>query len=66
MQYNTCHIQNHKVDHNYITEFSTGLHKLAGIETKFKFKFKLHLYCKLKKTKNKKTVTVVGQLPEGN
>jgi hypothetical protein len=66
MQYNTCHNRNHKVDHNYITEFSTRLHKLTGIETKFKFKFKLNLNYKLKKTENKKTVTLVDQLLKGN
>jgi hypothetical protein len=68
MQYNTCHNQNHKVDHNYIIDFSTGLHKFEGIDTKFEFefKFKLNLNCKLKKIETKKTVTIVGWVLERN
>jgi hypothetical protein len=43
MQYNTCHNQNIKLIITILQMFSTGLHKLAGIETKFEFKFKLNL-----------------------
>jgi hypothetical protein len=41
MQYNTCHNRNIKLIITILHNFSTGLHKLAGIETKFEFKFKL-------------------------
>jgi hypothetical protein len=43
----TLFIIKHKVDHNYITEASTRLHKFAEIETKFEFNCKLNLNYKL-------------------
>jgi hypothetical protein len=48
MQYNTCHNQNIKLIITILQKFSTELHKLVGIETKFKFK--LNLNDKLNKT----------------
>jgi hypothetical protein len=41
MQYNTYHNRNIKFIITVLHKFSTGLHKLTGIETKFEFKFKL-------------------------
>jgi hypothetical protein len=63
MQYNTCHTRNIKLIITILQKISTGLHKIAGIETKFEFKIKLNLNCKLKIEKIKKIKTAVGQFP---
>ncbi len=58
MQYNTCHNQNIKLIITILQKISTGLHKLAGIETKFEFKFKLQT-----KNENKIEEIVVSRFP---
>jgi hypothetical protein len=61
MQYNTCHNQNIKLIITILQKFSTVLHKLAAIKTKFEFKFKLNLELQTKYTENKETVIVVDR-----
>jgi hypothetical protein len=41
MQYNTYHNRKIKLTMTILQKYSTGLHKLIRIETKFEFKFKL-------------------------
>jgi hypothetical protein len=48
MQYNTCHNRNINLIITKLQKYSTGLQKIAEIETKFEIKFKLNSDCKLK------------------
>jgi hypothetical protein len=59
MQYNACHNRNIKLIITILQKYSTRLHMLAGIETKFE----LNLNCKLRNTENKIAETVVGRFP---
>jgi tRNA U34 2-thiouridine synthase MnmA/TrmU len=55
---NTCHNTNINLIITILQKYSTGLHKFAGIETKFEIKFKLQTN---KTEKQKKTIIVMGR-----
>jgi hypothetical protein len=55
---NTCHNPNKKLIITILQKYSAGLHKFAGIKTKFEIKFKLQTN---KTEKQKKTIIVMGR-----